>query len=108
VLAEGGFVTEALGPVREAVELSVQALFFLAGNQDAGNAAQPLSARRIHGELVSCGLLDAADASQVSLLREMASDGEDIDEATAYRVVEAGANIVRKASAALAREALKV
>jgi hypothetical protein len=108
VLAQGGFLAEAIGPVRDSVELSVRALFVLAGNQDAGKAREPLPARRIHGELVSCGWLDADEASQVSALREMASDGEDVDDATAQRLVEAGANIVRKANAALAREALKV
>jgi len=107
VLAQGGFPAEALGPIRDSVELSVRALFVLAGDQDAGKATEPLPARRIHGELVSCGWLDAADASQVSSLREMASDGEGIDDATAQRLVEAGASIVRKASDALAREALK-
>ena len=74
VLAQGGFLAEALGPVRDSVEFSVRALFVLAGDQDAGKTTEPVPARRVYGELVNCGLLDAADASQISSLREMAPD----------------------------------
>ncbi len=107
VLADGGFPAEAVGPVRDSVELAIRALAVLAGNEDAGRSSDALPAAVIQGQLVGGDFLDAADAAQVSVLREVAADGDGVDKATARRLIEAGSAIVEKTSAHLTTEALR-
>jgi hypothetical protein len=108
VLADGGFPVEALAPVREAVELCVRALAVQAGNDAAGQSPDPLPAAAIHKELVGADRLDAADAAQISTLRELSGgDGGGIDEATARRLIDAAQKFLEKVHAALARHALR-
>jgi hypothetical protein len=104
LLAQGGFPSEALLPVLDAVELALRALAALAGietNEDS------LAASVIHEKLVMPGFLEADDAARVSLLRELATTAGEIDPETARSQVEAGAAIVEKADAALVKDDLR-
>jgi hypothetical protein len=106
LLAEGGFPSEALAPVRDAVELALRALAVLCGIEAAGASSDPVAAAVLHGELVGSGLLSVEDAARASALRELAGAPAALDGKSAKRLVEEGGAIVENAEAALAREAL--
>jgi len=104
LLAQGGFPSEALPPVRHAVELALRALAALAGIETNDD---PLAATVIHEKLVQPGFLEPDDAARVSLLRELAEAPGKIDPETARSQVEASAAIVEKADAALVKDDLR-
>ncbi len=90
LLSEGGFCTEALAPVHQAVELAVRALALLSGDDAAGANDDPIPAAALHKQIVSAGLLLPADAAQVSALREMASSAASIVEKTDAALMRVG------------------
>ncbi len=105
VLAEGGFLCEAIVPVRDAVELAIRALAVFSGNDKAGTCTDPLPVHTIYSQIIPKGLIEEKDVAQISILREMARVSE-IEKSSARSMIEAGTTIVKKANTALTVEAL--
>jgi hypothetical protein len=103
VLAGGGFAAEALAPLREGVEAAVRALAVLCGERAAWE--KPVGAAVIHDRVVAAGLLEPADATWVSSLREL-SAGEGVATSTAQDLIAVGEGLVEKAQAAVAGSGL--
>lgn len=96
VLAEGGFATEALTPMREAVETTLQAL---ATWLDLKREA-PLPINLIDAELVKGGLLPTETLSLVISLRD---DQLDTDEKQAAELLSQGESLIEQAALLLNR-----
>jgi hypothetical protein len=75
VLSDGGFLLEALSPVREAVELALKASACLAGEEPCGTKDDPISLAILESRLVSGGLLPETALATVARLRD-ASQGD--------------------------------
>jgi len=106
LLAQGGYPGEALAPIHEGVELAIRAMAVLSGGDEKnGDGQHPVATAVIQGLLVGKGLLEAAEAAQVSVLREMAKAGR-ADEDTTGRLLASGRCIVAKARATLAQPAV--
>ena len=80
VLADGGFTVEALVPMREAVEISLQALTLWQGQ----NATTPPDLGIIDSVLVQTNLLPADNLSHIARLRDEQSEW---DEAQAGKLI---------------------
>ncbi len=98
VLTEGGFSTEALVPMHEAVETALQALIHWRGH-DAGT---PPTLGMIDSLLVKTELLPAETLSLVARLRENETEG---DKAQANLILTQGERLLAQAAAVL--EAVK-
>jgi hypothetical protein len=94
VLAEGGFVTEALTPMREAVETALQALSI---RWDWKTAA-PIPIDLVNVELVKKGVLPDEILSLVTRLR---TDQEEMDEKQATQLLLQGASLIEDVGAHL-------
>ncbi len=94
VLAEGGFVTEALTPMREAVETALHAL---AIRWDWKTAA-PIPIDFVNVELVQKGLLPDEILSLVTRLR---ADQAEMDEKQATQLLLQGASLIEHVGAHL-------
>ena len=94
VLAEGGFVTEALTPMREAVETALHAL---AIRWDWKTAA-PMPIDLVNVELVKKGLLPDEILSLVTRLR---ADHAEMDEKQATQLLLQGASLLEHLGAHL-------
>ena len=96
VLTEGGFVTEALAPMRDAVEVALQALTLWQGH----NAETPPALSLIESALVQTQLLPAETLSLVARLRE---DQPSSDEAQACKLLTQSDRLLGQAAALLSR-----
>ncbi len=105
VLAGGGFAAEGLAPLREAVETALRGLTVLSGDGGAFERPHSVDASVLHGRLVPEGFLDAAEASWVSSLRELAGRA-DLEDRKARDLIAKGGALLDKAQAAVARAAL--
>jgi len=94
VLAEGGFSTEALVPMREAVEAALQALTHWQGH----NAEAPPTLALIDSTLVQTKLLPDETLSLVSRLRE---DPSAQDKAQAGKLLGQGDSLLSQAASVL-------
>ncbi|RDH83663.1 MAG: hypothetical protein DIZ78_14280 [endosymbiont of Escarpia spicata] len=95
VLTEGGFSTEALVPMREAVETALHALLFWRGHDTEKPPAQEL----IESTLVQASLLPAETLSLVARLRE---DQPEVDEAQADKLIKQSDDLLSQAAFILA------
>ncbi len=73
LLADGGFVAEALAPMREAVEIALQALAIWQGHP----ADTPLEMERIDVLLLQTDILPAGTLSLLARLREQPDTGDE-------------------------------
>jgi superfamily II DNA or RNA helicase len=96
VLTAGGFSTEALAPMRDAVEVAVQALTLWQGH----NAETPPALGLINAVLVQSNLLPAETLSLVARLRE---DLPSVDEAQAGELLTRGDRLLAQAATLLSR-----
>jgi hypothetical protein len=94
VLTAGGFPTEALVPMREAVETALQALTYWQGH----GAEAPPTPELIDSMLVQTNLLPIESLSLISLLRDEQSE---MDEATAGKVLKQSDSLLSRAISAL-------
>ena len=94
VLGAGGFATEALAPLRESVEKTVQALALWQGHE----AETPPALGLIDSALVQTKLLPAETLSLVARLRE---DPSAADEAVAGTLLTQGERLLSRAAAVL-------
>ncbi|MBL3529299.1 MAG: DEAD/DEAH box helicase [gamma proteobacterium endosymbiont of Lamellibrachia anaximandri] len=94
VLTEGGFSTEALVPMREAVEMALRALLFWRGHDTEKQSAQEL----IESKLVQANLLPAETLSLVTRLRE---DQPEVDEAQAGKLIKQSDDLLSQAASVL-------
>ncbi|MBL3600961.1 MAG: DEAD/DEAH box helicase [gamma proteobacterium endosymbiont of Lamellibrachia anaximandri] len=94
VLTEGGFSTEALVPMREAVEMALRALLFWRGHDTGKQSAQEL----IESKLVQANLLPAETLSLVTRLRE---DQPEVDEAQAGKLIKQSDDLLSQAASVL-------
>jgi hypothetical protein len=74
VLADGGFTVEALAPMREAVEISLQALIEWQGH----NCGTPPDLKLIDSVLVKTNLLPAENLSHIARLRDEQSEWDEV------------------------------
>ncbi|QYZ67792.1 MAG: DEAD/DEAH box helicase [Gammaproteobacteria bacterium (ex Lamellibrachia satsuma)] len=95
VLTEGGFSTEALVPMRDAVETALHALLFWRGHDTEKTPAQKL----IESTLVQANLLPAETLSLVANLRK---DQPEMDEAQADKLIRQSDELLSQAASALA------
>jgi len=95
VLGAGGFATEALAPLREAVETAVQALALWQGHE----AETPPALGLIDSALVQKKLLPAETLALVARLRE---ELPAVDEAVAGTLLTQGERLLSRAAAVLA------
>ncbi len=94
VLTEGGFSTEALAPMREAVETALHALLFWRGHDTENPPAQEL----IESTLVQTNLLPAETLSLIARLRE---DQPGVDEAQADNLIRQSDELLSQAASVL-------
>ncbi len=94
VLTAGGFPTEALVPMREAVETALQALTFWQGH----SAEAPPTPGLIDSMLVQTNLLPIETLSLISLLRDEQSE---LDEATAGKTLKQSDSLLSRAISVL-------
>jgi hypothetical protein len=94
VLADGGFTVEALAPMREAVEISLQALIEWQGH----NTGTPPDLKLIDSVLVKTNLLPAENLSHIARLRDEKSEQ---DETHAGKLVMQSENIFSQAASLL-------
>lgn len=94
VLTEGGFSTEALVPMRDAVETALHALLFWRGHDTEKPPAQEL----IESTLVQASLLPAETLSLVARLRE---DQPEVDEAQAGKLIKKSDDLLSRAASLL-------
>ena len=107
LLATGGFPVEAVSALREAVEIALRSLAVMALAEDGSDPPEQVPASLIHGKIVAGGWLSAADAAQVSVLREVSTEGGIASDAAAS-LLEPGKAIIEGAGSALARRDLGV
>jgi hypothetical protein len=94
VLADGGFSTEALAPMREAVEQALHALMYWRGYDDETSPALGL----VDSTLVQMNLLPADTLPLVTRLRE---DQAEPDEAHVGKLLKHSDNLLTQAAVAL-------
>ncbi len=94
VLTEGGFSTEALVPMRDAVETALHALLFWRGHDTEKTPAQEL----IESTLVQASLLPAETLSLVARLRE---NQPEVDEAQADKLIKQSDELLFQAASVL-------
>jgi hypothetical protein len=94
VLTEGGFATEALVPMREAVETALQALTHWQGHNDEA----PPTLGLIDSMLVQPNLLPNETLPLISLLRDEQSE---LDEAKAGKLLTQSDSLLSRAASAL-------
>ena len=98
VLKEGGFSTEALAPMRDAVETALQALALWQGH----NTETPPDPEWIDSALVQTNLLPLENLSQITALRE--DDREDQhppDESRTKELLAQGDDLLARAASLL-------
>ena len=93
VLAEGGFLLEALSPLGQAVELSLRASACLAGEDDA-DSEKDLSLARIESRIIPNGTLPDNAVAIVASLRESAQKAEELDETTARNLIKSAGQLI--------------
>lgn len=108
VLCDGGFLIEALSPVREAVELALKASACLAGEEACGTEDDPVSLAILESRLVSGGFLPESALATVARLRD-ASQGDtstDDQETGAQKLVQECRNLVDHVNHEILKSAL--
>lgn len=105
VLARGGFASEGLAPLREGVQAAMRALAVLCGERAAWEKTEPVDASVIHDRVVAANLLEPADATWVSSLRELSAGGG-VKASTAQDLIAVGEGLVEKAQTAVAGSGL--
>ena len=105
LLAAGGFPVEAVNALRDGVEVALRAMAVMVLADEDGEPPEQVPASLIQEKMVAGGWLSAADAAQVSVLREVSAEGE-IAAETAGNLIEPGKAIIEGAGAALARRDL--
>lgn len=104
-LGSGGFHREALAATRDGVDLALRGLLCLAGQEEEGKERTPEGGGTSPLiRLSAAGLLADQEAARVAFLRELA-DAEDVGDDAARRAVASGLEIIRTASATVARAA---
>ncbi len=98
LLDKGGYSKEALGPIHEAVELTIKGMAVLIKAEDDKQAPVPTAV--ILGLLLPRGLLAQEDAAQIALLRELTASAP-LELPSADKLLEAGDQIIEKANTAL-------
>jgi len=88
VLSDGGFVLEALSPVREAVESALKASACLAGEEASGTGDDPVSLALVESRLVPERLLPDTAFTTVARLREALHADARIDQDNAGTLIQ--------------------
>jgi superfamily II DNA or RNA helicase len=105
LLAAGGFPVEAMEPLCEGMETTLRGMAVMVLDDEETEPPEKVPISLIHGKLVTGGWLTAADASQVSTIREIVADGE-ISAELAVSLLEPGKSIIAAAESALIRRDL--
>jgi len=105
VLAEGGFPLEALTPLSQAVELTLKAAAYLAGEDDA-DSKEDLSLTYIQSRIIPTGLLPDNAVAIVASLRESVQQPEELDEDATRNLIQSSQELINQVSQALNKSAL--
>jgi len=105
VLAEGGFPLEALTPLSQAVELTLKASAYLAGEDDA-EGEEYLSLSHIQSRIIPSGLLPDNAVAIVARLRESVQQPDKLDDDTARNLIQSSQKLIHQVSQAFNKSAL--
>jgi len=105
VLTEGGFPLEALTPLSQAVELTLKAAAYLAGEDDA-DSEENLSLTHIQSRIIPTGLLPDNAVAIVASLRESVQQPEELDEDATRNLIQSSQELINQVSQALNKSAL--
>ncbi len=105
VLAEGGFPLEALTPLSQAVELTLKASTYLAGEDDA-EGEEDLSLSHIQSRIIPTGLLPDNAVAIVASLRESVQQPEKLDDDTVQNLIQSSQKLIHQVSQAFNKSAL--
>ena len=103
VLVEGGFPLEALTPISQAVELTLKALAYLAGEDEV---EEELSLSHIKSRIIPAGLLPDNAVAVVASLRESVPQPEKLDDDAARNLIQSSQKLIHQVSQALNKSAL--
>jgi superfamily II DNA/RNA helicase/HEPN domain-containing protein len=105
VLAEGGFPLEALTPLSQAVELTLKASAYLAGEDDV-EGEEDLSLSHIQSRIIPAGLLPDNAVAIVASLRESVQQPEKLDDDAARNMIQSCQKLINQVSQAVNKSAL--
>jgi hypothetical protein len=105
VLAEGGFPLEALTPLSQAVELTLKASAYLAGEDDV-KGEEDLSLSHIKSRIIPAGLLPDNTVAIVASLRESVQQPEKLDDDAARNLIQSSQKLIHQVSQAVNKSAL--
>ena len=105
VLAEGGFPLEALTPLSQAVELTLKASAYLAGEDDV-EGEEDLSLTYIQSCIIPAGLLPDNAVAIVASLRESVQQPEELDDDAARNLIQSSQKLIHQVSQAVNKSAL--
>ncbi len=105
VLTEGGFPLEALTPLSQAVELTLKAAAYLAGEDDA-DSEEDLSLTHIQSRIIPTGLLPDNAVAIVASLRESVQQPEKLDEDATRNLIQSSQELINQVSQAVNKSAL--
>jgi len=100
VLAKGSFLLEALTPLNQAVELTLKAAAYLAGEDDV-DSEENISLTHIQSRIIPTGLLPDNAVAIVASLRESVQQLEELDEDAAQNLIQSGQELINKVSQAV-------
>ena len=107
VLSDGGFLLEALSPVREAVEMALKASACLAGEEASGTGDDPVSLALLQSRLVPERLLPDTALTTVARMRD-ASQGDALtDQDSALKLIQECRNLVEHVNHGILKSALE-
>jgi len=105
VLAEGGFPLEALTPLSQAVELTLKASAYLAGEDDVEGEGD-LSLSHIQSRIIPAGILPDNAVAIVASLRESVQKPEKLDDDAARNLIQSSQELIHQVSQAVNKSAL--
>ncbi|OEU80344.1 MAG: hypothetical protein BA865_07255 [Desulfobacterales bacterium S5133MH4] len=105
VLAEGGFPLEALSPFSQAMELSLKASAYMAGEDDA-DSEKDLSLALIESRIMPTGALPDNAVAIVASLRESAQQPDKINEDAARNLIQSTRELIDHVGQAVNKSAL--
>jgi hypothetical protein len=106
VLADGGFLLEALTPIRDAVEGALKASAYLAGEEDLGEGDSPIPVASIESRLVSGQILPDTAPATVARVRDSLGSRALSDEDSARTLIKECRNLVDHVSREIIKSAI--
>jgi hypothetical protein len=105
VLADGGFPLEALTPLSQAVELTLKASAYLAGEDDV-EGEEDLSLSHIQSRIIPAGLLPDNAVAIVASLRESVQQPEKLDDDAVRNLIQSGQEFINQIGETVNKSAL--